>query len=69
MEDNKDHLNSRNWDRNDKVKVRILSTGVETVVPRGYQLRYANEGVIYLEDYKEEKVVAPRKPPKEDKEG
>jgi hypothetical protein len=42
---------SREWNKKDLVRVRINQTGVETVVCRDYQKRYANEGVIYLGDY------------------
>jgi hypothetical protein len=45
----------------DRVVVRILQTGSETVVSRSYYERYKNEGVAYIEDYKEPKVVSKAK--------
>lgn len=42
---------------NDKVLVRILQTNHEEVVDRAYYERYKNDGIVYLQDYKEPKVV------------
>lgn len=50
-----DPKNAKHWDKGDLVIVKVLDTGVEEVVCRGYYKAYANEGLAYLGDYVPEK--------------
>jgi len=62
-----DPKNARFWNKKDLVEVLIVDTGVRTVVCRDYQKAYANEGVVYLNDYvapAEEPVVEEKPAPK-----
>lgn len=62
-----DPKRAANWDKSDRVVVRVIDTGVELVVARGYYEAYKNEGIVFLKDYVEPKPKAPPKRPIADK--